>query len=95
MNKLQLIKKPVLTEKAAQLVHKNVYTFLVSTHSNKHQIAQTIERLYTVKVSDVRTVTRTGKVRRVGRKMQPVLAQDTKIAYVHLKEGKIDIFPQS
>lgn len=94
MNINELIIKPVLTEKATDLVKRNVYTFEVHPRANKFQIAERIEAIFKVKVSNVKIAMRHGKIRKVGRKMQKVQLRDRKIAYVGLKEGKIDIFPQ-
>jgi large subunit ribosomal protein L23 len=90
----EVLIKPILTEKATKLATEKVYTFEVNKRSSKNQIAKTIEDLYQVKVDKVRVVTRTGKIRRVGRKMKPKATGDRKIAYIYLKEGKIDLFPQ-
>lgn len=90
-----IIKRPVMTEKATSLASKNIYAFVVAIKSSKVQIAQIIEKVYKVKVGTVRTVTRPGKTRRVGRMMKTVQMPNTKIAYIQLAEGKIDIFPQA
>ena len=69
--------------------------FEVAYGANKFQIAETIEAMYKVKVVGVRTTVRMGKMRRAGRRQQPKQMPDTKIAYVKLSEGKIDLFPQA
>lgn len=94
MNIKDVILKPVLTEKATDLVKKNVYTFEVNLKANKSQIKNTIEKIYNVKVDQVKTEIRKGKTRRVGRRMIAKKLSKRKIAFVKLKEGKIDIFPQ-
>lgn len=86
--------KPVLTEKATKLVTEKVYTFQVNKKASKYQLAKVVEDLYKVKVDKIRIVFRPGKVRRVGKKMSPKETSDRKIAYIYLKEGKIDLFPQ-
>lgn len=91
----KVVIKPVLTEKATQFAASNTYTFQVDRNSNKNQVAHFLEKLYKVKVADVRIVSRIGKVKRVGRKMQNKKLSNIKIAYVTLSEGKIDIFPQA
>ena len=91
----QVIVRPVLTEKATQLVKNQVYTFEVSPKSNKNQIAVALEKMFKVKVADIRIVSRKGKMRRVGRTMKAVMMPDVKIAYVQVSEGKIDLFPQA
>lgn len=95
MDTTQVIKRPILTEKATNQTKNNLYTFEIHVDASKHQVTAAIERLYKVKVSGVRIMNREGKMRRVGRKMQTARLPNTKIAYIQLKEGKIDIFPQA
>jgi large subunit ribosomal protein L23 len=90
-----IIIRPLMTEKASLLVSKNVYSFEVTEESNKYQIAETLETMYKVKVAGVRVAKKKGKTRRVGRTMKRKLLPDVKIAYVTLKEGKLDLFPQA
>lgn len=87
--------RPVLTEKATTLARANTYTFEVHSEANKFQIAEVLEQIYKVKVGKVRVMTRSGKVRRAGRKMQTRMLPDRKVAYVTLKEGTIDLFPKA
>ncbi len=86
---------PLLTEKATNSVKNNVYSFIVGKYATKNQIRVVLADLYAVKVTKVRIVTRHGKEKRSGRKMVTKKLPDTKIAYVTLKEGKIDLFPQT
>lgn len=87
--------EPVITEKASGLTQRNVYAFKVHLHSNKYQIADALEKLYKVKVDTINIVNRKGKIRKVGRKMEPKQLSGIKIAYIKLKEGKIDLFPSA
>ena len=86
-----IIKKPIITEKALAGGDKLTYVFSVDTRSNKHQIKESIEKLFKVKVASVRTHVKKGKVKRAGRKMKAKAQADVKMAIVALKEGKIDI----
>ena len=54
--------------------------------ANKTQIKQAVEKLFKVKVADVRTATFEGKLRRRGR--YSGYARDWKKAYVRLKAGQ-------
>jgi large subunit ribosomal protein L23 len=90
-----IIVRPLMTEKASQLVAQNVYTFQVIEEANKHQVKETLEKMYKVKISAVRMAKKSGKTRRVGKRMVTKELPDIKVAYVTLKEGKIDIFPQA
>ncbi|MFH0979636.1 MAG: 50S ribosomal protein L23 [Candidatus Roizmanbacteria bacterium] len=86
---------PILTEKATNLVKDQVYMFEVNLKANKFQIKEILEKLYKVKVSDVRLMIRKGKSRKFGRRMTTKKLADRKIAFIKLKEGKIDLFPQT
>ncbi|KKQ38308.1 MAG: 50S ribosomal protein L23 [Candidatus Roizmanbacteria bacterium GW2011_GWA2_37_7] len=90
-----VIHRPLITEKSSQEASKGVYLFEVGTDTNKHQIAQTVEEIYTVKVKSVKITVRKGKERRVGRKMKSKMMPDRKIAYVTLSQGEIDLFPKA
>ncbi len=95
MNIKDIIKSPVMTEKATNLAKNQVYLFKVNLKASKSQIKDLIEKIYQVKVESVNLMTRKGKKKRVGRRMLTKKSPDEKIAYVKLKEGKIDIFPQT
>lgn len=77
------------------LAQKKVYMFQVHRGANKFQIKKSVEELYPVKVKEVAVTTRKGKTRRIGRKMSPKKTPDRKIAFITLKEGKFDMFPQA
>ena len=67
MDKYQVIKKPLITEKGTlQQSFLNSYSFEVDKKANKADIKQAIEEIYGVKVKDVRTMTRKGKPARRG-----------------------------
>ncbi|MDH5760466.1 MAG: 50S ribosomal protein L23 [Gemmatimonadota bacterium] len=60
-----VIISPVVTEKTmGQMEAGNVYTFIVAKDSNKIEIGQAVEKLWDVKVLDVRTMRYAGKSRR-------------------------------
>ena len=60
-----VIIKPLVTEKSMhQQQSRNAYAFQVQHWANKPQIRQAVEKLYNVKVADVRTMNRKGKPRR-------------------------------
>lgn len=65
----QLIKSPIITEKAMQLAQYNQYVFEVDATANKIQLAQAFEQLFPGrKVSEVRVITIPSKVKRASRK---------------------------
>lgn len=91
----QILIKPVVTEKALNKAKEGVYVFEVAKGANKHQIKEAAERLFDVSVSQVKTATRKGKERRVGRRLRKKRLPDKKIAYLQVKKGKIDLFPKT
>ncbi|MCS6956337.1 MAG: 50S ribosomal protein L23 [Patescibacteria group bacterium] len=95
MNIKDVILKPILTEKATNLAKNQYYSFKVNIKANKNQIKKAIESLYNVKVYEIKTIIRKGKKIRIGRKRLSIKkTSNEKIAFIKLKEGKIDIFPQ-
>ncbi len=91
----QIIIRPVMTEKATDLSKRQVYSFVVHKKANAHQIRTALETFYKIKIKQVRILNRKGKKKRVGRKMKPVQLPDTKIAFIVVQEGKIELFPQT
>lgn len=87
-----VIVRPLITEKSTDgLQRHGAYSFVVAKEANKVEIAQAVENLFNVKVSDVRTMQYRGKQRRLGRYMGRRPAW--KKAIVKLREGDtIEIF---
>ena len=83
---LEIVKAPVITEKAAALGQQNVYVFKVDPRANKTEIKQAIEKLFNVSVEAIRTINVKPKKRRVGR--YSGLTNRTKKAIVTLAEGQ-------
>jgi len=64
----QVIIRPLVTEQSVHFANThNAYSFEVNNKANKVQIKEAVERLYDVKVRQVRTANRKGKPRRRGR----------------------------
>ncbi|OGK80160.1 MAG: 50S ribosomal protein L23 [Candidatus Rokubacteria bacterium GWC2_70_16] len=60
--------RPLMTEKSMQQKEDlNAVTFQVAVDANKVEIRQAVERVFNVKVADVRTQSREGKWKRMGR----------------------------
>lgn len=64
---MDLIQRPIVTEKATRLMELNQYTFEVSPQASKPQIKAAIEELFEVKVTAVNTQKPPRKKRRVGK----------------------------
>jgi large subunit ribosomal protein L23 len=88
----KIIRRPLITEKSTQQKEVNhQYTFEVHRDANKIEIQSAVERLFKVKVIQVRTCNVLGKVKRLGRKSGK--RSDWKKAIATLKEGdRIDFF---
>jgi large subunit ribosomal protein L23 len=88
----QVIKKPLITEKATTLKEKeNKVAFLVDRAANKTEIKEAVERLLKVKVLTVNVATVKGKTRKVGRTSGK--RPDWKKAVVTLRPGdRIEFF---
>ena len=92
MEYANIIIKPLITEKTTHHANvRNTYAFHVAPKADKIEIKAAIEKLYNVKVEDVRTLTRKGKARRT--KTGYAKATDVKRAIVKLAgESKIELF---
>ena len=85
-----VIRKPIITEKATMASENGAVVFEVDIAANKPQIKEAVESLFGVKVKAVNTKITKGKQKRfrgqLGRR------KDVKKAYVMLEEGNtIDI----
>ena len=68
MEDYDIVIRPLITEQSMHFANaKNSYSFEVNKKANKIEIRSAVERLYNVKVKDVRTANRKGKPRRRGR----------------------------
>ena len=67
MDDYNIIVRPLVTEQGMHFANtRNAYSFEVNSKANKIQIRSAIEKLYNVKVLDVRTANVRGKPRRRG-----------------------------
>ena len=89
-NPRDIIINPIISEKSYALIDEGKYTFEVDTRSNKTEIKQAIEEIFSVKVDSINTLNRVGKTRKTRFGMGK--RKDTKRAIVSLKSGSIDIF---
>lgn len=91
MDYYQIIKKPLHSEKSVEdRETANTFHFRVDKKANKIQIKEAIEKLFDVKILDVRTINRSGKKRRNRNKV--FKTSSWKKAIVTLKEGdRIDL----
>ncbi|MDE5087850.1 MAG: 50S ribosomal protein L23 [Trichodesmium sp. St16_bin2-tuft] len=64
---VDIIKNPVVTEKATRLMELNQYTFDVDPRATKPMIKEIIEQVFEVKVIGINTLNLPRKKRRVGK----------------------------
>ena len=92
MDDYNIIIKPLVTEQGMHFANtKNAYSFEVNKKSNKVQIRGAVERLYSVKVTDVRTANVKGKPRRRGRTMGMTKSWKKAVVVLH-EDYHIDLF---
>ena len=87
MNTFQVIVRPIITEKGVtKKDEERTLCFEVNKDANKTQIKSAVEKLFKIKVEDVRTAVNEGKLRRRGRFSG--YRSDWKKAYVRVKAGQ-------
>ena len=85
-----LIKKPVITEKATLAGENNAFVFQVAMDATKPQIKEAVENIFGVKVKAVNTTITKGKTKKF--RGRPGVRSDKKKAYVTLEAGNtIDV----
>ena len=82
----QVIRSPVITEKATMVSDRNQVVFRVATDATKPEIKAAVESLFGVKVLGVNTLVQKGKTKRF--RGRPGVRSDIKKAYVQLAEGQ-------
>jgi len=87
MTLFQVIHRPLVTEKGVEKKdNERTLCFEVALDANKTQVKAAVEKLFKVKVAEVRTATFDGKLRRRGKFAG--YRSEWKKAYVKLKEGQ-------
>lgn len=91
MHLYEVLRRPLITEKATSLKEKDKYAFEVAGNASKSQIKEAVELTFKVKVSKVNVMMVPGKTRRFGRR--EVTGSAWKRAIVTLVPGnKISFF---
>jgi large subunit ribosomal protein L23 len=85
-----IIKKPVITEKATMASEANAVVFQVAMDATKPMIKEAVEAVFNVKVKAVNTTITKGKAKKF--RGRPGVRSDRKKAYVTLEAGNtIDV----
>jgi large subunit ribosomal protein L23 len=82
----QIIRNPVITEKATTLTEHGQFVFRVASDANKREIKAAIEGLFGVTVLSVNTLVQKGKTKRF--RGRPGQRSDVKKAFVKLAAGQ-------
>jgi len=87
MTLYEVLHRPLVTEKGVDKKdNERTLCFEVALGANKTQVKAAVEKLFKVKVAEVRTATIDGKLRRRGKFAG--YRSEWKKAYVKLKEGQ-------
>jgi large subunit ribosomal protein L23 len=81
-----IIRAPLVTEKATLLAERSQYVFRVSIDATKPQIKAAVEGLFGVQVLAVNTLVQKGKTKRF--RGRPGVRSDVKKAFVTLADGQ-------
>ena len=91
MHIYEVLRRPLITEKATSLKEKDKYVFKVASKATESQIKEAVEQAFKVKVSKVNVMTVPGKTRKFGKRQ--VTSSPWKKAIVTLAPGhKITFF---
>jgi large subunit ribosomal protein L23 len=82
----QIIRAPLITEKATTLTEHGQFVFRVASAANKREIKAAVEGLFGVTVLSVNTLVQKGKTKRF--RGRPGQRSDVKKAFVKLAAGQ-------
>lgn len=92
MDDQNVIIRPLVTEQGMHFANtRNAYSFEVNKKANKIQVRNAVERLYNVKVLEVRTANYRGKPRRRGRNIGLTSSWKKAVVVLH-EDNHIDLF---
>ncbi|HAL62713.1 MAG TPA: 50S ribosomal protein L23 [Chloroflexi bacterium] len=91
MDKHEVLRRPIVTEKTTMQSEQGMYTFEVDRRANKLQVKEAVEKVFGVDVVSVNIINVPGKPRRWGRHVSRT--PSWKKAIVKLAEGqRIELF---
>ena len=89
LNEFAVLKSPLVTERSTILKEKfNQYVFRVDPRSSKGDIRQAVEKIFKVKVENVRTAIFLGKLRRLAQGRPQGRRPEWKKAIVTVRKGQ-------
>lgn len=87
-----MILEPIVTEKSTNLASDGKYTFRVEKNLNKYQIKKLVEKVFKVKVKNVRTLSVGGENKRNYKGRKKVIKPIKKAIVTLVGKDKIDLF---
>ena len=92
MDAYQVVVRPLITEQGThQAQALRAYPFQVHPRANKTEIKLAVEKIYSVRVIDVRTANRKGKERRRGNTSGTTAHWKKAVVVLH-EDDRIDLF---
>lgn len=95
MDALDIILRPVITEKSTDLMDSKKYTFDVALTATKTQVRNAIEEIFDVKVKSVNIMNVRGKAKRVGRYTGKTARRRKAIVALTADSNDIKIFQEN
>ncbi len=84
--------KPRITEKAASLLERNIYTFEITKGASKYDVRDAVKSLYNVTPSSIRIVNKKPRHYMSKARGRDMMESGLRKAYVYLKKGdRIDL----
>jgi large subunit ribosomal protein L23 len=91
---IDLIKKPIITDKTTKILENNQYCFAVNRYANKSEIKQAIEYVFNVKVKKINTLNLPIKTKTVG-KFIGKKTRYKKAIVTLVEQDSINLFPEN
>nr|QHO64135.1 ribosomal protein L23 [Lympha mucosa] len=91
---IDLINKPIITDKTTKILENNQYCFSISRNANKSEIKQAIEYIFNVKVNKVNTLNLPIRKKIVG-KFVGQKARYKKAIVTLSEKDSINLFPDN
>lgn len=88
MKTINVIVKPILSEKAYKLMEKGLYTFLVDERAKKNEISKAVSKQYSISIDKVNVSRIHAKTRKIAKTRKTVNVGGGKKATVWVKKGQ-------
>lgn len=91
---IDLIKKPIITDKTTKILENNQYCFAVNRYANKSEIKQAVEYVFNVKVKKINTLNLPIKTKTIG-KFIGKKTRYKKAIVTLVEQYSINLFPEN